>query len=184
MEEAAERYNFPPRRLRQRLALGAFPGARRVTTDGGADWIIPASSFSSPGYSPVQALPGPPASGGQPPEAEALEAARAQLEAERRIVEADRRQLEADRRDFDREKEALENQRQHTDGQGWLDHLGELEAELAEERKVLEEGLRQLEAERQRLADDRAAPASEAPLAPEETTTPPTGSASMETHGS
>jgi hypothetical protein len=53
VEQAAERYGFTPRRLRTRLAMGAFPGAFQTHTDAGPAWLIPARTFAGLGYHPV-----------------------------------------------------------------------------------------------------------------------------------
>ncbi|MDP9072035.1 MAG: hypothetical protein M3N68_12305 [Actinomycetota bacterium] len=57
VEQAAERYGFPPRLLQRRVALGGFPGAHQLATDDGAVWVIPARTFAELGYHPMAGEP-------------------------------------------------------------------------------------------------------------------------------
>ena len=49
-----ELYGFSPRLLQRRVALGGFPGAHQVATEGGTAWVIPARTFAQLGYRPAR----------------------------------------------------------------------------------------------------------------------------------
>ena len=159
--EAARRYNFSPHNLRQRAAMGGFPGAYQVETETGSEWMIPASVFDALGYRTVARV-GPPGGGEAEPPAnepppvvahEELEAVLAGLERERAEL-ADQRaaverlvaEQEAARHEIELEEAAVEAK------------IEKLEAErdrLAAEREQLEAEREQLAADREQLAAER-----------------------------
>lgn len=166
--EAARRYNFSPHNLRQRAAMGGFPGAYRVETEAGSEWMIPASVFDALGYR-TMARAGQPGGGeaeppvNEPPPVvtrEELEAALAGLERERAEL-ADQRaaverlvaEQEAARHEIELEEASVEAKIERL--QAERDRLAAEREQLEAEREQLAADREQVAAEREELAADR-----------------------------
>ena len=153
--EAVRRYNFAPDVLRRRLATGGIPGAERVATDTGQDWLIPSSALAALGYrrvdedaalrreAPVAQPERPPPRRRAPGEPAVREQDENGLESDLKgqwdALKAERRRLEAERVALQQEQEAIRQD------------LEDVRRAIRAERRALRAERRQLEVDRRQL---------------------------------